>query len=116
MASWTLKIRIGSQFERSRFEELDAAIDALEERLDELAQSTRREDFHFFSRTIEAARQVAVRGEIAGPGRIVPAVQGGIDLRGDGSMEAFTGHARRRLVEAERGETAVDALRRVLGA
>ncbi|MEA2297416.1 MAG: hypothetical protein QOF77_352 [Solirubrobacteraceae bacterium] len=114
MASWTLKVRVGPRVERSRFDALDPAVEALEERLDALAATTRREDVQFFRRTIEAARQVAVRAEIAGPGRILPAVRGGVDLRGDGSAEAFTGRSRRELIEREAGESACDALRRVL--
>src|SRR5438270_2783351 len=116
MGGWTLKVRVGSQVERARFDELDPALDALERRVDDLARTTRRDDVQFFRRTIEAARQVAVRAEVAGPGRIVPSVRGGVDLRGDGSTEAFTGHARRELVAPGPGETPVAALRRVLGA
>ena len=115
MASWTLKVRVGPRVERSRYDGLDAALDALEDRIAELAETTRRDDVQFFRRTIEAARQVAVRAEVAGPGRIVPSVRGGVDLRGDGSTEAFTGHARRELVVPDQGETPVAALRRVLG-
>jgi hypothetical protein len=115
MASWTLKVRIGPKVERRRFEALDPALDALELRLDELAETARRGDVQFFRRTIEAARQVSVRAELAGPGRILPAVRGGVDLRGDGSAEAFTGRSRRQLVEPRAGEAAVAALRRVLG-
>jgi hypothetical protein len=114
VARWTLKVRIGPQVERSSFDELEAALDALDARLDELAETERRDDIQFFRRTISAERQVAVRAEIAGPGRIAPAVRGGVDLRGDGSTEAFTGQARRQLVEAQNGETGVDALRRAL--
>ena len=62
-------------------------------------------------REIEPVAQVALRGEVAGPG-----AHGGIDVRGDGSAEAFTGRWRRVLVERRPGETAHDALRRALGA
>jgi hypothetical protein len=55
---------------------------------------------------------VAARGEVTGPG----GVRGGVDLRGDGSTEAFTGRVRRRVVEQRDGETPYDALRRALGA
>jgi hypothetical protein len=116
MASWTLKVRIGPKVERARFDALDPALDALERRLDELAATTRRDDVTVFRRTIEAARQVAVRAEVAGPGRLLPSLRGGVDLRGDGSTEAFTGRARRELLEPEPGETPVAALRRTLGA
>jgi hypothetical protein len=114
VASWTLKVRVGPRVERRRFAALDPALDALEQRIEELAETTRRDDVHFFRRTIEAARQVAVRAEVAGPGRILPAVRGGVDLRGDGSTEAFTGHTRRELIETQAGESGVAALRRAL--
>lgn len=83
---------------------------ALEARLDELVREERRGRERLLTREYAPAQQVAVRGEIAGP----RGLRGGVDLRGDGSAEAFTGRWRRGLVERRAGETAYDALRRAL--
>lgn len=115
MARWTLILRNGPRVERARFDSLPGALDALEQRMDELAPQARRDSLQVFNREFDAARQVAIRGEVAGPGRLAPSVRGGVDLRGDGTAEAYTGHWRRALVALEPGETAYDALRRVLG-
>jgi len=110
--AYVVTIRRSGRVERERQPALEAALQALEARLDDLARAERRRSAHVLGRTYEPVRQVAARGEIAGPGRL----RAGVDLRGDGSAEAFTGRWRRRLVPAQAGETAYDALRRVLTA
>jgi hypothetical protein len=77
--------------------------------LGELGPRERRDTEHALARELEPVQQVAVRAEIAGRG-----VRGGIDVRGDGSLEAYTGRWRRTLIAPAPGETAYDALRRSL--
>ena len=114
-APWVLTVRNGPRVTRERYGTLDEVLSALGERADSLSAASTREEVQFFSRRIEPSRQVAARLEIAGPGDWRGAgVSGGVDLRGDGSAEAFTGRMRRTIVEQRRGESAAAALRRAL--
>ena len=62
-------------------------------------------------RDYEPAEQVAVRGELRGPGRL----RAGIDVRGDGSTQAFVGVIRRRPIASRDGEDAWASFRREVG-
>jgi len=108
-----LTVRDGPRVTRQRYDTRDEALAALEEREQELSSHASRQEVTFFTRRIDPAAQVAVRLEIAGPWR-EGSPHGGVDLRGDGSAEAFTGRVRRSLIEQRRGESAAAALRRVL--
>ena len=111
---YTLTIRTGPKVERERFDALAAALDALEARLAPLEGRSLRDTVDLRYREFAPVAQVAVRGEVAGPGRLLATVRGGVDLRGDGSAEAYIGRVRRHLVEQRKGETAFAALRRAL--
>jgi hypothetical protein len=115
-SSWTLTIRNGPRVEHLHFETLGETVDGLERRIEELAPGARRQALQIARRRYEPARQVTVRAEVTGPGRVFGRVRGGVDLRGDGSAEAYTGRFRRGLVELRAGETPYAGLRRMLEA
>lgn len=107
-ASYRLTVRVGSKVERERFEGLTDALAELERRGREAErEATGRPVESLLGRRYQPIEQVTARLEIAG--------RGGVDVRGDGSAEAFTGRVRRRLVDQRDGESAYDALRRELG-
>jgi hypothetical protein len=110
MPAYTLTIRRRGKTERERHETLAQALRALEGRLDELAGSERRGTEHALRRELAPVQQVAVRGELSGP----RGLRGGVDVRGDGSAEAYTGRWRRTLVERRKRESAYEALGRAL--
>jgi len=111
VASYTVTARANAKVRKQRFDELDEALAALERIAGELAGGAHaRPAGGFLIRRLDPVQQVVGRIELAGPGR----VRAGVDVRGDGSSEAFVGRVRRRLIEQDGNESAFDALRRVL--
>ena len=111
MRRYSLKTRSGAKVERARFGELDEALAALERRGTELQDGANAREIDLkVGRRFEPVQQVVARLELAGPGRL----RAGMDVRGDGSAEAWTGRVRRTLIEQERSESPYDALRRAL--
>src|SRR3954454_19310945 len=108
MARYTLTVRRRGAVDRDRHDLLDDALAALEARLDDLVAAERRGAARGLGRGSAPVQQAALRGESSGPGGL----RGGVDVRGDGSAEAYTGRLRRRLVERRPGETAAAARRR----
>ena len=111
---WKLTVRTGPRVEHRRFGELDAALEALEARGRELARDAGRGSVDLKVRRFEPVQQVSARVELAGPQRLLPTVHAGVDIRGDGSSEAYTGRVRRQVVDQREGESAYGALRRAL--
>ncbi len=111
--AWTLTVRCGPRVKRSRHEQLDAALTELEAHGRELSEAAPRRTVTR-TRRFEPAAQVYARLELAGPQRLVASVRTGVDIRGDGTTEAYRGRIRRELIAAEPGESAYAALRRSL--
>jgi hypothetical protein len=96
---------------KARFDDLRGALGELARGVAELAdEASARPVGGSLMRRIDPVQQVVGRVELTGPGRL----RAGVDVRGDGSSEAYTGRVRRELVEQRKRESAVDALRRVL--
>jgi hypothetical protein len=106
---YVVVVRRRGKAEKARHATLEDGLDALEARLRELAAQQRPHSERAFLRDVEPVRQVAARGELRGPGGLCA----GIDVRGDGSAEAFTGRVMRRVAAPRDGEDAYAVLRRL---
>ena len=107
--SWQVVVREGPRVERQRADSLDEALELLETEARVAANTVRRPEIDVRFRRFTPAEQVAVRAELRGS-----RPRAGFDIRGDGSVQAWTGRVRRRLVEPEGDETVYEALRRTL--
>jgi hypothetical protein len=96
---------------KERYDSLADALGAVERIGGELAaEADARPVGGEVIRRIDPVQQVVARIELHGP----DGVRAGVDVRGDGSSEAYTGRVRRELIEQRDGESAYDALRRTL--
>lgn len=106
--AFTLTVRRTGATARTKHDSLTEALLAMELALE---HTERRETVQAFVREVEPVAQVVARAELRGP----RGLRAGVDVRGDGSAEAFTGRWAKRLVEQRPGEDAFAALRRALG-
>jgi hypothetical protein len=58
--------------------------------------------------------QVVARIELAGPQRRLASVHAGVDVRGDGSTEAYLGRVRRKALDRRGDEDVVAVVKRTL--
>jgi hypothetical protein len=111
MARYTLTARIRGKVTHERFDDVYAALDALERRGHALqGQADAEVVGGSLVRRFEPEEQVTARLELSGPGRL----RLGVDVRGDGTAVPFTGRLVRKHLERRDGESAYDALRRVV--
>jgi len=108
---YTVTIRSRPRAHKERFAGLDEALAAIEVRGRELEDGAGdHARGGTLIRRLEPVQLVVARLELTGPGRL----RAGVDVRGDGSSEAFSGRLRRRVLEQRAGESPYDALRRAL--
>ena len=107
--SYRVVVRHGPKVDKLDAATLEAALELLESRARAVSGGPGRDTVDLKVRRFEPVQQVAARAELRGPG-----VRAGVDVRGDGSAEAWTGRIRRRLIEPRDGEDAYAALRRVV--
>lgn len=105
----TVLVRTTGLVEKHPCHGLDEALDVLERELRAHATAASRSTVKLLGREYDPVVQVVARGELRGRG-----VRAGIDVRGDGSAEAWTGRLRKQLVEQRGREDAYRALRRAL--
>ena len=99
---------------KERFETLESALAGLQSEGRRLAAEAPGRQVDVKVKRFEPVQLVSARLELSGPQRFVPDVHAGVDVRGDGSVEAFTGRVRKRVVQPRDGEDAYAALRREL--
>ena len=107
--SFRVVVRTGPKVDKHEAATLAEALELLESRARAVAAGTHLHTVDLRVRRFEPVQQVAARAELRGGG-----VRAGVDVRGDGSAEAWTGRIRRRLIEPRDGEDAFASLRRVV--
>ena len=107
--AYRVVVRHGPKVEKLDADTLAAALELLERRARAVAAGPGRQPVDLRVRRFEPVQQVAARAELRGAG-----VRAGVDVRGDGSAEAWTGRIRRRLIEPRDGEDTYAALRRAV--
>ena len=112
MPTYRITTRWGAKVRHERTDALDSALASVEDQARDLAREARGTAVGgALIRKFEPVQQVVGRVELSGPKRL----RAGVDVRGDGSAEAYTGRLRRRLVDQRPDESPYDALRRALG-
>jgi hypothetical protein len=106
---WRITVRNGPKVEKYKAAGLEEALDVVEREGRVLSAGPGRRAVELRIRTFTPQQQVAGRVELAGPG-----VRAGIDVRGDGAAEAWTGRVRRQVIEQRDRETPYEALRRAV--
>ena len=112
MAKWRLVTRHGPRVRHESFDDLDAAIAALERETKEIRREGPLREVSAI-RDYEPGQRVHARLELStgGPFR---GREAGLDVMGNGVLVPYVGVIRRRPLEPQSGESAFDAVRAAL--
>jgi hypothetical protein len=113
--AYRVVVRTSGKVEKLEAASLPEALALLERRARPYEDEPRTPEVDMRYKRFAPWAQVAARVEISGPRRWRPSVRAGVDVRGDGSVEAWTGRLRRVLIHQREGETPYEALRRRVG-
>lgn len=114
MSKYGLKLREGPKVTRLRCATIDELFEQVERQSEEMSDRADGEAVSSMFRDYEAIELVHGRIEVTIADGPFKHRRGGIDVRRDGSIEAFVGRANRTVVEPTPGETIPQALRREL--
>ncbi len=114
MGKYGLKLREGPKVTRIRCATIDELFDQVERQSEEMSDRADGEAVSSMFREYEAIELVHGRIEVTIADSPFKHRRGGIDVRRDGSIEAFVGRTSRTVVEPTPGETIPQALRREL--
>lgn len=113
---FTLKVREGGKTRRESYASRKELLEAAARHAEELAARASGSTVKTPLRDFAPVEQVVGRVEISRRGhRPLLGEHAGVDVRGDGSMEAWAGRVSRRVIEQAPGETVFGALRREFG-
>ena len=112
MSKWRLVIRHGPKVEHEKFDDLDAAVTAMERRAKDIRREGPLPEVSAI-REYEPRRRVHARLELSsgGPFR---GREAGLDVMGDGALVPYVGVIRKRRLEPRDGRSPFDAIRAAL--
>jgi hypothetical protein len=112
MPIWRLLIRHGPRVDHEKFDDLDAAIVAMERHSAEIRGEGPLREINAL-RDYAPAQRVHARLELS-TRSLIRSKEAGIDVMGDGALVPYVGVVRKRRLNPARGQSAFDAIRGAL--
>jgi hypothetical protein len=109
VAAYRLTVRHGPKVERESFDSLDEAIATMERRAEEIRGEGPLASVKAL-RDYEPGERVHARLELS-TGGVLRGREAGVDVMGDGALVPYVGVIRKRKLEPDRDQSALDAVR-----